>query len=239
MLPPWAMMTPSAPVAGTSISAVTECDLFLMLRTEFSDRRPMPPNRIWVLPLISTGRPASIGVHPLRDPIVERQHVVACRLDQPQALQFVQLFRHLLGQVVRLAPVLVGVVELPDVVVEGRGLLADQEPRRLVPRHRGPALVVDAAVAEHLEVLRLVPLGRLGVVERVQHADAFDRVLLHAVDRERLRAGRPLRGWSARRRSRGGTGVRISPLPLMPFGQWTMVPLRVPPQCEATCLVHW
>ena len=25
----------------------------------------------------------------------------------------------------------------------------------------------------------------------------------------------------------------------MPLGQWTMVPLRVPPQCEATCLVHW
>ena len=32
---------------------------------------------------------------------------------------------------------------------------------------------------------------------------------------------------------------RISPLPLIPFGQCTMVPLRVPPQCEATCLVHW
>nr|WP_287374110.1 hypothetical protein [Candidatus Microthrix sp.] len=33
--------------------------------------------------------------------------------------------------------------------------------------------------------------------------------------------------------------VRISPLASMPLGQWTMVPLRVPPQCEATCLVHW
>ena len=32
---------------------------------------------------------------------------------------------------------------------------------------------------------------------------------------------------------------RTSPLALMPFGQWTIVPLRVPPQCEATCLVHW
>ena len=51
-------MTPSAPVAGTTISAVTECDLFFILRTEFSDRRPMLPNRIWELPLISTGRPA-------------------------------------------------------------------------------------------------------------------------------------------------------------------------------------
>ena len=57
-LPPWATMTPSAPVVGTTISAVTEWDLFLRLRTEFSDRRPMLPNRIWELPLISTGRPA-------------------------------------------------------------------------------------------------------------------------------------------------------------------------------------
>ena len=32
---------------------------------------------------------------------------------------------------------------------------------------------------------------------------------------------------------------RISPLAWMPVGQCTMVPLRVPPQCEATCLVHW
>ena len=32
---------------------------------------------------------------------------------------------------------------------------------------------------------------------------------------------------------------RTSPLAVMPFGQWTIVPLRVPPQWEATCLVHW
>jgi hypothetical protein len=33
--------------------------------------------------------------------------------------------------------------------------------------------------------------------------------------------------------------VRTSPRDRMPFGQWTMVPLRVPPQCDATCFVHW
>ena len=27
--------------------------------------------------------------------------------------------------------------------------------------------------------------------------------------------------------------------PLMPAGQCTIIPLRVPPKCEATCLVHW
>ena len=33
--------------------------------------------------------------------------------------------------------------------------------------------------------------------------------------------------------------VRISPFASKPAGQCTIVPLRVPPKCEATCLVHW
>ena len=112
-------------------------------------------------------RPAGgVRVHLLDHPVVERQHLVARRLDQPEALQLVELLRHLLGQILRLAPVLGRVVEFPDVVVERDSLLADQHPGRAVLRHRGPALVVDAAVAEHLEVLRLVPLRGLGVVER-------------------------------------------------------------------------
>jgi hypothetical protein len=31
-----------------------------------------------------------------------------------------------------------------------------------VPRHRGPALVIDALIAEHLEVLGLAAFGRAG-----------------------------------------------------------------------------
>src|SRR5271167_4903504 len=54
------MITPSAPELGTSISAVTEWDLFLMLRTQFSDRRPMPAKSSWVFPLTSTGRPVLV-----------------------------------------------------------------------------------------------------------------------------------------------------------------------------------
>ena len=95
-----------------------------------------------------------------------------------------ELLRHLAGEVLRLAPVLGGVVELPHVVVERRGLFL--RPGVRVPRHRGPTLMVDAAVAEHLEVLRLVPLCRAGIVEGVQHAHAFDRRLRDAVHRERF-----------------------------------------------------
>ena len=61
MLPPWAMITPCAPPSGTSISAVTACDLFLMLTIELSERRPMPPNSRCRSPLTSVGRPATSG----------------------------------------------------------------------------------------------------------------------------------------------------------------------------------
>ncbi len=33
--------------------------------------------------------------------------------------------------------------------------------------------------------------------------------------------------------------LRCSPLATNPLGQWTTAPFRVPPKCEATCLVHW
>ena len=54
-------------------------------------------------------------------------------------------------------------------------------------------------------------------------------------------------GWGSLAASRtvGATSMtwwnwlRTSPFASIPPGQWTMVPLRVPPKCEATCLVHW
>jgi hypothetical protein len=35
------------------------------------------------------------------------------------------------------------------------------------------------------------------------------------------------------------TWLRSPPRSAMLLGQCTMAPLRVPPQCDATCLVHW
>ena len=81
-------------------------------------------------------------------------------------------------------------------------------------------------------------VGGAGVVERVGHRDALERPLLDAVDDQRRgEAG----GLEHRRRHVDHVVEleRISPLALMPAGQWTIVPFRVPPQCEATCFVHW
>jgi hypothetical protein len=46
--------------------------------------------------------------------------------------------------------------------------------------------VVDPAVAEYFEVLGFVPVWCLCVVEGVQHAHAFDGLLLHTVDEQRF-----------------------------------------------------
>ena len=134
--------------------------------------------------------------------VVDRKHVVLDGLDQPEPLQRREAVGVLRRQVMRLRPVVRSVVQLPDVVVEGRQLLGRQ-PGRAVPRDGTPPLVVDAAVPGHLEVLQVVALGRGGLIEAVEHARALDRRLRHAVHHRRARAGRLPRGSSAPHRSRG------------------------------------
>ena len=162
------MITPSAPFSGTTISAVTVWDLFLMLRTQFSHRRPMPPNRSWVSPLTSVGLPAVSGFIFSIHPVVQRQYLVA---RQPRSASsrcsscsFCGFFLERSFAWLQ-SP---GLVQFPDVVVEGRDRIVHGCPWRAALRDRGPPLVVDAAVTEHLEVLGLVPLRRLCLVERVQ-----------------------------------------------------------------------
>ena len=50
-----------------------------------------------------------------------------------------------------------------------------------------PAVVIDGAAAEQLEILRGAPVLRLRIVEGVDHAHAFHRHLVDAVDPLRLR----------------------------------------------------
>ena len=141
------------------------------------------------MPVTSWGPAGDVRVEALEATIVEREHVVFRGLDQEQALQIAQLVGLVVGKVIGLGPV-VRSIELPDVVVEGGRL--GRDPGDAVPRHSGPALVVDAAIAEHLEVLGRVPIGGAGVVERVGHRHAFERPLLHAVDAQWCRKARSL-----------------------------------------------
>ena len=186
------MITPSAPLGGHLQLGRDRERLVLDVDDAVLRQPAHAAEQQLCVALDQGGPPGDVGYEAFDLPVIERKHVVLDRLDQPKPLQFMQFLRILLRQVLGLRPVGVAVVELPDVVVEGRQHRAAHLPRRAVLGHRAPALVVNASVAEHLEVLGLVPLGRLGVVEAVQHAGALVRALHHAVDDRRLRNARRL-----------------------------------------------
>jgi hypothetical protein len=120
-------------------------------------------------------------VESLDPPIVQRQHVVLHGFDEEEALELGEFFGVLGGQVMGLGPVVVNVVELPHIVVEG-GESGPEQPGDGVAGHRHPAFVVHPAIADHLEVLGLPPIGRLGVVEQIGHGDSVEWKLLDSVD---------------------------------------------------------
>ena len=159
MSPPMATITPSAPESGTSTSAVIEYDLFLVLMTAHSRSR-LPLKISWRLPWINSGRPAIWALPRSAKRSSSGITLYLAASISHSRCSSASLSGLLLGEVVGLRPVRVGVVQLPDVVVEGgHDRVVTGGPGRAVLGDRGPALVVDAAVAEHLEVLRLVPLG--------------------------------------------------------------------------------
>jgi len=102
---------------------------------------------------------------------------------------------------------------------------------------RVPAVVVDGAVARDLEILRGVSLLGRRVREGVQEALAFHRIC--GVPLTTLGSGRPIAC-----RIVGATSMtwpnwaRISFFALIPFGQLTTMPLRVPPKSDGTCFIQ-
>jgi len=69
--------------------------------------------------LYQLGAAGKGGIGPLGEAIIQRQHIVFGGLDQPKTLQFLQFIWLRLGQITRLAPIAIGVVELPNIIVKG------------------------------------------------------------------------------------------------------------------------
>ena len=115
--------------------------------------------------------------------VVQRQHAVHLRLLPPQLDHRLQTLRMLLGEVVGFGKILVEVIELPLVViVPGR--------TRHMPHHGLPAVLPDAAMPEHLEVLDASRRCCVGGGQRRGERGAVQRHLRHAVVlRGRLGAG--------------------------------------------------
>src|SRR5262249_15606111 len=88
---------------------------------------------------------------------------------------------------------LLDVVQLPGVLGKVSGPPTGLPGYGPVSGGCHPAVVVDAAVAEHLEILSPPPGGGPGVVKGVGHAHALDRLLPDAVDLRRLSHTRRLK----------------------------------------------
>ena len=105
MIPPKATMTPSAPDGGTTTSAVMACDLFFVFTIELSVSRPMPPNRICRVPLISCGRPAMSGLARSAKRSSSGNTLYLTASISHSRCKLVQLLRIFFCQVLRLAPI--------------------------------------------------------------------------------------------------------------------------------------
>ena len=120
------------------------------------------------------------GVEALETAVVDGQDAVLDRLLDEEVLHLLELGGIGGGEIVGEAEVVAGVVELPFVVLQrGTGL---GFPGRAVDGAGEPAVAVDGTVAGDLEVLGFARALCLGAFEGVEHADAFDGLLLDAVD---------------------------------------------------------
>ena len=67
-------------------------------------------------------------------------------------------------------------------MVEVPGRSAHRLPREpTVSRGGNPAIFVERAISEHLEVLDVARAHSFGIVKAVNHANTFDRLLFHAI----------------------------------------------------------
>ena len=140
----------------------------------------MPPNRSCVLPLTSCGRPARSALNRSKVRSSSGSTLYLAASIRNSRCSSASFFGFSFAR--SRACVQSVFVSYSSQTSSSKAALVRADPRNAVPGYRRPSLVVDAAVAEHLEVLRFVPVRRFGVVEGVHHAEAFERRLLDAVD---------------------------------------------------------
>src|SRR6267378_177192 len=100
--------------------------------------------------------------------------ILDCLLRE-EVLKLSQLCGILRGQIVGLAEVLGYMVEFPSILGERRK--GDHQPRDGMTSTRHPAVVIDAAITKHFEILSRVRLPCLRIVERINHRGPIKRPL--------------------------------------------------------------
>ena len=195
----------------------------------------MPLKRSWVLPRMSSGRPAISGL--------KRSNR---RSSSGKTLYFDASSTKSICSSASFSGISLarscacdqssGAVELPAIGVSGGHLR--RQPRESSAGSR-PSSLRDRCRGCRTSRSTERYAGRgLRIIEGIGEAGAFHRRLLHALDDGRL--GKPGQLQNGRRNiDHMMELVANLALAVDALGQCTIMPLRVPPQCEATCLVHW
>jgi hypothetical protein len=145
------MIIPSTLPSGTWMSAVSVHDL-----GGLAGKRDLSRIVGEGLAISSeAGAARELGVEALGDTPVHRQDVVFSGLRPPQVLQLAKLLRILGRKIIGLREVLPDVVELPLLLV-GIETGAHRLPRHERKGRGHPAVVIEAAIGPHFEVLRRV-----------------------------------------------------------------------------------
>ena len=146
----------------------------------------MPGNLAGVSENSSPGDRARSRGYGAREPrVIQGQDLVLCGLSQEQRLHFFELVRHFRRRGRCIASSRRRCCKAPTCSSFTEGIAVAQHPRwNRWRRGCDPTVMVNRAVADHLEILRIVLRRCVGVclVERVRHAHAFNWLLLDPVD---------------------------------------------------------
>src|SRR5438105_15709859 len=102
------------------------------------------------------------------------------RLLREEVLKLFQLSGILRGEIVGLAEVLGYMVEFPSVLGERRK--RHHQPGNGMARARHPAIVIDAAITKHLEILSGMCFLRFGIIKGINHRGPIKGSLCRPVD---------------------------------------------------------
>src|SRR5947207_11970473 len=104
--------------------------------------------------------------------------ILDCLLGE-EVLKLFQLSGILRGEIVGLAEVLGYMVEFPSVLGERRK--RHHQPGNGMARARHPAIMIDAAIAKHLEILSGMCLLGFRIMEGINHRGSIERPLRRSV----------------------------------------------------------
>src|SRR6266513_3032980 len=105
--------------------------------------------------------------------------ILDCLLGE-EVLKLFQLSGILRGEIVGLAEVLGYMIKFPSVLGERRK--RHHQPGNGMARARHPAIVIDAAIAKHLEILSGMCFLRFGIVKGINHRCPIKGPLRRSID---------------------------------------------------------